>query len=102
MKILVVGLVAAALVLGAASAQAQDAATLYKQKCQVCHGADGKATPIGQKVGAKDFHAPEVQKMTDQEMFDAIKNGKGKMTAYDKKITDDQMKDLVKFIRSLK
>ena len=44
----------------------------------------------------------EVQKMTDQEMFEAIKNGKGKMTAYDKKITDDQMKDLVKFIRSLK
>jgi len=91
----------AALALAAASAQAQDAAALYKQKCQVCHGVDGKGTSVGQKVGAKDFHAPEVQKMTDQELVDAVKSGKGKMTSY-KALGDDQIKDLVKFIRSLK
>ncbi len=93
--------VTAVLALGAASAKAQDAAALYKQKCQVCHGPDGKGTSMGQKVGAKDFHAPEVQKMTDQELFDAVKNGKGKMTSY-KALGDDQIKDLVKFVRSLK
>ena len=104
MKFLVVrtAVIAAALALTAAGAQAQDAAALYKQKCQVCHGPDGKGTGVGQKVGAKDFHSPEVQKMTDQEMFDAVKNGKGKMTAYDKRIPDDQIKDLIKYIRSLK
>ncbi|HLW51552.1 MAG TPA: cytochrome c [Candidatus Angelobacter sp.] len=82
---------------------AEDAADVYKAKCQSCHGADGKgATPIGPKLGVRDFHAPEVAKESDQEMFDITKNGKAKMPKYDGKLTDDQIKDLVKFIRGLK
>ena len=80
-----------------------DAAALYKSKCQICHGADGKGdTPMGQKLGVKDFHSPEVAKESDAELFDAIKKGKGKMSGYDGKLTDDQIKSLVKYIRSLK
>ena len=87
-----------------ASGNAQaDAASLYKTKCQVCHGADGKGeTTMGKKLGAKDFHAPEVAKLSDAELFDITKKGKNKMPAYDGKITDDQIKDLVKYIRTLK
>jgi cytochrome c6 len=85
-----------------AFALADDAEALYKSKCQVCHGADGKGTPAGQKLGVKDFHSPEVQKLTDAEFVEATKQGKGKMPAYDKKLTDDQIKELVKYIRSLK
>ena len=99
-----VTMMAAALALAATSAYAQnDAAALYKSKCQVCHGPDGKGdTPAGKKVGAKDFHAPEVVKMSDAELFDITKKGKDKMPAYDKKLTDDQIKELLKFIHSLK
>ncbi|HEV3037391.1 MAG TPA: cytochrome c [Candidatus Angelobacter sp.] len=87
-----------------ASAFAQDdAAALYKSKCQVCHGADGKGdTTAGKKIGVKDFHSPEVAKMSDAELFEVTKKGKEKMPAYDKKLTDDQIKALVKFLRSLK
>jgi mono/diheme cytochrome c family protein len=89
--------------LPAAAAFAQDdAAALYKSKCQVCHGADGKGSPAGQKMGVKDFHSPEVAKMSDQEMFDITKNGKDKMPKYGGKLTDDQIKSLVTYIRSLK
>ena len=87
----------------AAAARAQEAADLYKSKCQVCHGADGKGdTPAGKKLGAKDFHAPEVTKMSDAELIEVTKNGKNKMPSYDKKLTDDQIKQLVKYIRTLK
>jgi mono/diheme cytochrome c family protein len=80
-----------------------DVAALYKSKCQVCHGADGKGdTPVGQKLGTKDFHSPEVAKMSDQELFDVTKKGKNKMPGYDGKLTDDQIKSLVKYIRQLK
>src|SRR5205807_934816 len=84
----------------ATSAYAQDDPTaLYKSKCQACHGADGKGdTPAGKKVGAKDFHSPEVAKMSDAELFDITKKGKEKMPPYDKKLTDDQIKALIKFI----
>lgn len=86
------------------SAAAQDdVAALYKSKCQVCHGADGKGgTPAGQKLGVKDFHSPEVAKMSDAELIEAVKKGKGKMQGYEGKLTDDQIKALVKYIHSLK
>jgi cytochrome c6 len=90
------------LLLTASFASAQTAEALYKSKCAACHGPDGAgATTMGKKLGAKDFRLPEVSKQTDAELFDITKKGKGKMPAYDKKITDDQIKDLIKYIRSL-
>ena len=92
------------LILGAATcAYAQDdVAAVYKTKCQVCHGPDGKGdTLAGKKVGAKDLHSPEVSKLSDAALFDTIKKGKEKMPPYDKKLTDDQIKALVKYVRSL-
>jgi len=83
-------------------ALADDAEALYKSKCQVCHGPDGKGSAAGQKIGVKDFHSPEVAKQSDEELFNATKQGKGKMPAYDKKLTDDQIKQLIKYIRTLK
>jgi mono/diheme cytochrome c family protein len=80
-----------------------DVAALYKSKCQVCHGPEGKGdTPAGTKLGAKDFHSPEVAKLSDQELVDITKKGKDKMPGYDGKLTDDQIKSLVKYIRQLK
>src|SRR5215471_17848146 len=105
MKLVRIAMIALiALFLLSLSAYAQDdAAALYKSKCQVCHSADGKGdTAAGKMVGTKDFHSPEVQKMSDAELIEAIKKGKGKMQPYDKKLTDDQIKALVKYIRSLK
>lgn len=98
-------MLAVALALGASTcAFAQDdAAAIYKSKCQVCHGEDGKGdTPVAKKLGVKDFHDPEVAKQSDAQLFDLVKKGKDKMPAYDGKLTDDQIKQLVKFIRSLK
>ena len=83
-------------------AMADDAAALYKSKCQVCHGADGKGSPAGQRLGVKDFQSPDVAKQTDDELFKATKEGKGKMPKYEGKLTDDQIKSLVKFIRQMK
>jgi mono/diheme cytochrome c family protein len=48
---------------------------LYKTKCAGCHGADGKGTAAGKKMGALEFSAPAVQKMSDAELADFIENG---------------------------
>lgn len=96
-------IVVSVLFLAVASARAEDTAALYKAKCAACHGPDGKGdTVAGKKLGVKDFHSPEVAKMSDAELFDITKKGKDKMPAYDKKLTDDQIKDLIKYIRELK
>lgn len=84
------------------SAVAQDAAALYKAKCASCHAADGSGdTVIGKKLGVKAFNAPDVAKNSDADRVEVTKKGKAKMPPYDGKLTDDQIKELVTFIRSL-
>ncbi len=102
MKLFISMLVAALVLAMTMPAMAQDTAALYKSKCQACHGADGKGTAAGQKMGTKAFSSPDITKMSDDELVAATKKGKGKMPAYEGKLTDDQIKDLVKYIRTLK
>lgn len=87
--------------IGSASAVAQDAAATYKGKCAMCHGADGKGSPTGLKMGAHDFTSADVQKETDAQLTDVISKGKGKMPAYAGKLKDTEITDLVGYIRSL-
>ncbi len=82
-----------------ASAAAQDAASTYKAKCAMCHGADGK----GGKMGTRDFAAPDIQGMTDAQLTEIITKGKPpKMPAYGDKLKDSDIKDLVAYIRTFK
>jgi mono/diheme cytochrome c family protein len=84
-------------------AQAEDVGALYKAKCASCHGADGKGdTAMGKKFAVRSFSGPEVAKMKDAELIEITTKGKDKMPAYENKLTADQIKDLVKFLRALK
>jgi len=101
-RVAMFALAAALIVSTVRPAHAEDAAALYKSKCQMCHGADGKGSPAGQKMGVKDLHSPEVAKMSDDELIKAVQDGKGKMQAYKGKISDDDIKALIKYIHTLK
>ena len=97
-KLAVVAVGWAMLALPLASFAADEAATLYKSKCAMCHGTDGKKLP-----GTKAFASPEVQKMSEADLVATITNGKPpKMPAYKGKLTDAQIKDLAKYVRTLK
>ena len=102
MKVIIGTMALGLLLAGALPAAADDAAALYKSKCQMCHGADGKGSAAGQKMGTRDFHSPEVAKESDADLIKVTKEGKGKMPKFEGKLTDDQIKDLIKFIRGLK
>lgn len=100
--LLMSGMFATALCLLATSASAQGGEAVYKAKCASCHGADGAgATPAGKATKARDFCSDEVKKETDVEWTGIIVKGKNKMPAYDKKITDAEIKDVVAYIRGL-
>ncbi len=98
-----IALVAIYVFVATGTAQAQAAADLYKTKCQACHGPDGSgATPMGRKLGAHDFHSPEVQKMTDAQLIEVITKGKEKMPAYGVgKLTAEQIKGLAGYVHEL-
>jgi mono/diheme cytochrome c family protein len=74
----------------------------YKAKCATCHGPDGKGeTATGKAMKAGSFAAPEVAKMSDDDLAAAITKGKNKMPGYEKSLKPDQIKELVEYIRSL-
>jgi len=86
----------------ACTAKAQSAPDLYKSRCAACHGADGKGdTAVGKKIGVRDFHSDEVQKQSDAQLAEIVKDGKNKMPAYKDKLKDDQISDLIKYVRQL-
>ena len=50
---------------------------------------------------ARDFSPMKSKKESDSAWTDIIVKGKNKMPAYDKKITDAEVKDVVAYIRTL-
>jgi len=84
-----------------ARAKPDDGGDLFKQKCSMCHGADGKGYAA---LKTPDFTDPKVQaSLTDQEITEIIKNGKKgtAMPPFADKLSDDQIQSLVAYIRSL-
>ncbi len=99
----------ALLIAGAVSARAAEAKENWEKNCKQCHGEDGKGkTKMGEKLGIKDYTDAKVQGgMKDEEMVKAIKEGvkdgeKTKMKAFGEKLSDDEIKALVKYVRDFK
>jgi cytochrome c6 len=87
----------------ATAAVASDGPALYKAKCALCHGANGSGdTPSGKSMKVKDLRSDSVQKQTDLELTKVISGGKGKMPPYGKQLSNDDIKALIGFIRTLK
>jgi mono/diheme cytochrome c family protein len=91
------------------SLNAADAKALWTANCTPCHGASGKGdTKMGQTLGAMDLtDAKKQASFTDARATAAIKdgvkqNGKTTMKAFGGKLSDEDIKALVAYVRGLK
>lgn len=86
------------------AASAVDARTLFDSQCAKCHGKDGRSKTTRGKVShARDLTAAEWQnEVSDERIFNSISNGKGKMPAFKKKLTDEQVDALAAYVRRLR
>jgi len=90
---------------------ADDAAkAVYEKHCLKCHGASGDGKG---KAGTRlkpvptDFTLAKFKERTDEQLFDATKNGSKatklevskKMPAYASKLTDEQIKEQVQLMK---
>ena len=86
-----------------ASFAADAGADVFKAKCASCHGADGKGdTAMGKNLKLRDLGSADVQQASDADLTNVIAKGKKPMPGYEGKLTNDQIQDLVKYIRTLK
>ena len=83
---------------------AASAAALYARNCASCHGRDGRAKTAKAKSNhARNVADPDWQnRVSDERIFNAIMNGKGKMPGYSKKLSEQEIDSLVSYVRSLK
>jgi mono/diheme cytochrome c family protein len=106
-------ILAVALRPAAAAGDAAAGAKIFADRCARCHGPDGKGdgpdlAKLHPKSNPVNWTRPVVMKQwSDQEIIDIITKG-GKavgsspvMPPYQGKLTEDQIKDLLAFVRSL-
>jgi mono/diheme cytochrome c family protein len=83
------------------SPKAVETADLFKSKCSMCHGPEGKGFSA---IKTPDFTDAKWQaSKKDAELLDAIKNGKKDtmMKGFGDKLKDDEIESLMKYVRSL-
>jgi mono/diheme cytochrome c family protein len=80
------------------------AAAIYMKRCASCHGKDGRARTFKAKFNdARDLTNGQWQEdVSDERIYNAIMNGRGKMPAFRKKLSDSQVESLVSYVRGLK
>ncbi len=94
---------------GFASARAADARADWQTHCAACHGRDGTGhTRAGRMLRVKNLADPANQKaFSDSQAFNDVKNGlkdsdgNNRMKPFAGKLTDDQIRSLVTYVRTL-
>lgn len=87
-----------------ATSNPASAAAIYMKRCASCHGKDGRAKTFKAKFNdARDLTNAQWQEdVSDERIYNAITNGRGKMPAFRKKLSDSQVESLVSYVRGLK
>jgi mono/diheme cytochrome c family protein len=75
---------------------------IFKNECRKCHERDGKGTKRGKKLGVPDFTDAVWQaSVTDEQLINSITNGKKKMPKQEGKLSPEEIKAMVKYVRML-
>jgi mono/diheme cytochrome c family protein len=81
-----------------------DTATIYAEKCALCHGEDGKGTSVGIDFGVKDFADKEWQaSRTDDEFVHSITHGNPDNPNYipfGDMLSEEEIKAMVPHVRT--
>ena len=65
-------------------------AAIFKNKCVICHGADGSGnTPLGKQLQAANFHSKDVQKLSNAELHKIVHDGQANMPAFADQLSDE-------------
>ncbi|HJR07554.1 MAG TPA: c-type cytochrome [Pyrinomonadaceae bacterium] len=82
----------------------RDARELFEGKCATCHGKDGRAKTFKAKFNkARDLTDAAWQaSVSDERIYNSIANGRGKMPAFAKKFSREEIETLASYVRSLK
>jgi len=70
---------------------------VYEMHCETCHGVDGRSMV----PGTPDFSTGDALFRADSDLFTQIREGKGVMPAYRGILQDNEIRDVIAYVRSL-
>jgi len=91
-------------VTSAASGDLTKGKRLYETDCVVCHGERGKGDGIigvSLRPPPADLTAPQTKAKSDQDLAAVIRDGRGAMPAWKNRLTEQDVQNLLVYIRSL-
>lgn len=108
LKIAVISLFASFAVFACSSGKAKDGiiiadsksyeASLFRQKCAICHGAEAEGKTIDGKL-VPSLRRPEVAQKTEQEIYNQIYNGGNGMLPFKGQLSEREIRLLTKFVK---
>jgi mono/diheme cytochrome c family protein len=104
MKCIIFGTFLSIASLGLACAGSPEGKALFAAKCSPCHGPNGEGKPAIAKMYNVTMHAlgsKEIQAKADADLKKTIGTGQGKMKPV-AALTEQQVDDVVAFVRTLK
>jgi mono/diheme cytochrome c family protein len=105
----IIASIVSALAISACAAVAAESSDNWGKLCASCHGKDGAGhTKAGKKLEVKDLTTADYQKtFKDADAFNSLKNGfkdkdgNEKMKPFADKLSDDEIKALVTYVRAM-
>lgn len=75
-------------------------ASFYRSNCVICHGAEATGKDIGGKI-TPSMRTGDVLTKSDEYLFEQIQNGGNGMPPFKYQMSEQQIKNMVGFIRDL-
>ena len=82
---------------GARAADIFNGKEVYELHCQSCHGADGRSM----ELGVPDFSRGESLFRPDTDLLRELREGGGMHPAYRGMLSDDELRDVLAYVRTL-
>jgi cytochrome c6 len=73
----------------------------FTAKCEMCHAADGAGSPLGKNLKVPDLRTPLIQKKSDAVLSQVVSQGKANMPAFGAALSDDEIKEVIAYVRTL-
>src|SRR6266851_3833512 len=78
-----------------------DAASIFKSRCAMCHGDDGSGTTLGKGMQVPDLRSAKVQRQPSSALSQVVREGKNNMPSFERSLDSAQIEGLVGFMRRL-
>ena len=85
---------------GATARDSASGSAVFKSNCAPCHGADGAGTAAGRSLNVIDLRSRPVQRQSNAQLEEIVKNGKENMPAFNGTLSDEQIAEVVSHVKT--